>query len=234
MRLGRQETWDRVASSGRDELIGDPQSGERELRDLFGRLGGPPAGARCLEIGCGTGRMTVPLGRQFKEVLAVDVSPMMIERARAAVDVGGVPGVRFQLVPGDTLEGVPDGWADVLVCYLVLQHFPTKENVVSYLAEFERVLARSGEAFVQLPVLASGMKKTARRTIRHALVRLQAPFSTNPRAGLSYRGFRLTGDELWRALDHRDLEVIRVHRDPTSSYHNCEDVFLRLRRPPDS
>jgi hypothetical protein len=34
------------------------------------------------------------------------------------------------------------------VCYLVLQHLPIRRLVVGYLAEFARVLAPEGEAFV--------------------------------------------------------------------------------------
>jgi SAM-dependent methyltransferase len=229
--ISRRETWDRVARAGRDDLIGDPRRGEEELRDLFGRLGGAPTGARCLEVGCGKGRMTVGLAKQFAEVLALDVSPGMIEQARAEVESRGLSGVRFQLVPGDSLDPVPDGWADVLVCYLVLQHFPNRKNIVAYLEEFERVLAPGGEAFVQLPVLAPRLTTRLRRRIRHALVRLQAPFSSSPRAGPSYRGFRLTDDELCRALDGLGLEVVALDRDPRSPYRYCEEVFLRLRRP---
>ena len=231
--LSRRETWDRVAGSRRNELIGDPQRGEEELRDLFSRLGGPPNGSRCLEIGCGTGRMTTSLGQQFEEVVAVDVSPKMIDQARAAVAARDVSGVRFQLVPGDSLRGVPDRWADVLVCYLVLQHFPTKKNVLSYFAEFERVLAPGGEAFVQLPLLAPHLKARALRAIRGAAVRLQAPVSTSPRCKPSYRGFRLTTDELRSALSGLMLEEVEVHRDASSPYRFCEEVFLRLRRPID-
>jgi ubiquinone/menaquinone biosynthesis C-methylase UbiE len=226
---GPRETWDRVAVAGRDELIGDPERGKEELRALFGRLGGPPEGRRCLEIGCGLGRMTVALAEQFEEVLAVDVSPRMIEQARSVV--AGRDGVRFHTVPGDSLEGVPDGWADVLVCYLVLQHFPSLRNVTAYFTEFERVLAAGGEAFVQLPVLEPHLRARTQRRLRHLAVRVQAPLATSPRCNPSYRGFRITSDELRRILDELDLEEVAVDRDPRSPYRYCEDVFLRLRRP---
>jgi SAM-dependent methyltransferase len=229
--LSRRETWDRVASSGRDELIGDPHRGAEELRDLFGRLGGPPGGARCLEVGCGTGRMTVAIAQQFEEILAVDVSPKMIEHAREAVAESGLSNVRFELVPGDSLAGVPERWADVLVCYLVLQHFPSKKNVVSYFAEFERVLAPGGEAFVQLPVLDPHARARLHRRLRHLAVRVQAPVSTSPRSKPSYRGFRITSDELEGVLGGLRLEVVETAREHTSQYRYCKELFLRLRRP---
>jgi len=43
-----------------------------------------PAGARLLELGCGTGRMTHPLLARGFDVTAVDESPRMLERVRGA------------------------------------------------------------------------------------------------------------------------------------------------------
>lgn len=43
---------------------------------------------RILEIGCGTGRMTVPLSKVFGRVDSVDIGPEMIARARRRQYVG--------------------------------------------------------------------------------------------------------------------------------------------------
>jgi len=40
-------------------------------------------GSPVLELGCGTGRLTLPLARKGHEVIAVDVSPAMLARLRA-------------------------------------------------------------------------------------------------------------------------------------------------------
>src|SRR6266852_2813138 len=80
--------------------------------------------------------------------------------ARLGADPGGGFCVEVGCGPGrmtgelaEHLDGVADGVADTLVCYLVLQHLPSRRVIVSYLEEFARVLAPRGEAFVQLPVL---------------------------------------------------------------------------------
>ena len=45
--------------------------------------GGP--GRRVLELGCGSGRFTVPLAESGADVTAIDISPTMLDRARQAL-----------------------------------------------------------------------------------------------------------------------------------------------------
>ncbi len=51
-----------------------------------------PAGSRLLEIGCGTGEETLALTRAGYRVLAVDISPGMIRRARRKALAAGLEG----------------------------------------------------------------------------------------------------------------------------------------------
>src|SRR5262245_21535895 len=67
------------------------RSGAAEVRNLVGELRGEICNGRdqqamkVLEIGCGAGRMTLPLSRIFGRVDAVDVSGQMIANAKAAL-----------------------------------------------------------------------------------------------------------------------------------------------------
>src|SRR5262249_35272209 len=180
-------TWDAAADSDRVEhYVGDPATATSELDSLFSRLGGDPRGGTCVEVGCGFGRMTAVLALRFDRVLALDVSPRMLELARGAVTE---PSVEFQLVSGRTLAPLADGAADVLVCYLVLQHLPKRDVVAAYLKEFARVLAPSGQALVQLPVLAPGWQSHAWRLARGLAVPVAASGGAIARRP-AYRGFR--------------------------------------------
>ena len=220
-------TWDAAADSDRVEhYVGDPATARSELESLFSRLGGEPRGGTCVEVGCGFGRMTAVLAERFGRVVAVDVSPRMLELARAAVPA---PNVEFELVSGSSLDPVGDGIADVLVCYLVLQHLPRREVVEGYLKEFGRVLASDGQAFVQLPVLAPGWHVRAWRLARSLAVPLAASGGAIARRP-AYRGFRLTEDELARALAVAGLGVAGRDESPTSPYRYAREVFLRLER----
>lgn len=216
-------TWDALAADP-DAYVGDPARGRSELQGLFERLGADPRGGTCVEVGCGPGRMTAALAERFERVVAVDVSPAMVERARAAVPD---PKVDFRVVSGERLDGVESGVADALVCYLVLQHLPARAAVVAYLGEFARVLAGRGEAFVQLPVLDAGRRPRAWRAARSAVVPLT---SLGPTRRREFRGFRLTGDELDRALDRAGLRILATDVGPDAPYRFSHDLFLRLTR----
>lgn len=216
-----RRTWDALAAGDTAVYVGDPAGGAGELAGLFGRLGGDPRGGTCVEIGCGPGRMTGALADRFDHVIAVDVSPAMLKQAAANVTA---PNVRFQLVSGERLDGVDDRIADTLVCYLVLQHLPDAGVVRSYFGEFGRLLAATGEAYVQIPVLEGRMGR-ARRALRAPVVRV----ARRPEHRAAFRGYRLTGTELRRALDDADLRVVAEDEGP-SAYRSCHDRFVRLVR----
>jgi ubiquinone/menaquinone biosynthesis C-methylase UbiE len=216
-----RRTWDALAAGETAVYVGDPATGAAELASLFGRLGGDPHGGTCVEVGCGPGRMTGALAERFDRVLALDVSPAMLEQARANVPV---PNVEFQPVSGERLDGVRDAAAGTLVCYLVLQHLPSARVVRAYLAEFARVLEPGGEAYVQVPVL-DGRLARARRALRAPFLRL----ARRPDQGAAFRGYRLTRAELAAALDTAGLRVEAEDEGP-SAYRSARDRFLRLRR----
>jgi SAM-dependent methyltransferase len=222
-------TWDALAPA-HELYAGDPARGRQELDALFGRLGSDPRGGTCVEVGCGSGRMTVHLAERFDEVVALDVSPAMVETARAAVAASGTGNVRFQVVSGAALDGVADASANTLVCYLVLQHLPDPSLLRGYLAEFARVLAPSGEAFVHLPVLAADLRARAWRSLARKAVPLLARLSRDPARTPAFRGSRPTEAELVGALDGAGLVVTARGRGPDSPYRYSHDVFLRLTR----
>jgi SAM-dependent methyltransferase len=221
-------TWDAAAASAHvDEYVGDPATARAELEGLFGRLGADPHGGLCLEVGCGPGRMTGLLAEGFDRVVAVDVSAGMLEHARDDV---GAANVDFRLVSGEALESVEDGIADVLVCYLVLQHLPVGRLVVRYLEEFARVLAPMGSAFVQLPVLQSGPWPRAWRFVRGVAVPLASLVDRGVAGRAAYRGSRLTEPELQAGLERAGLRTAARDESSTSPYRYAREVFLRLER----
>jgi SAM-dependent methyltransferase len=221
---GMRATWDALAAGDTARYVGDPARGREELEALFGRLGADPRGGTCVEVGCGPGRMTGALAERFDRVFAVDVSTEMLDRARAATERSNV---EFLLVSGDRLDAVAEGGADTVVCYLVLQHLPSRRHVLTYLREFARVLAPGGRAFVQLPVLERGLLPRLWRAVRTTLLPL---LGRGPESSPALRGFRLTPSELERGLAGAGLVVTARDEGPDAPYRWSRDVFLRLER----
>jgi len=69
---------------GYDPTLPDRQMIRHDV-DFYRRVAGLCAPGRVLEIGCGTGRITLPLARDGRTVIAVDVNAAMLARLRAAL-----------------------------------------------------------------------------------------------------------------------------------------------------
>jgi SAM-dependent methyltransferase len=133
-------------------------------------LGGP---GRILELGCGSGRVTLPLARDGHEVVGLDASPAMLakleaRRARATTAIAG----RIHGVAGDLRDFTvaPGGFPLAIAAFNVLEHLYTRVELARCLAAVDRHLAPGGRfAFdVQMPDLAwlaesSGERQEAAR-----------------------------------------------------------------------
>jgi ubiquinone/menaquinone biosynthesis C-methylase UbiE len=99
------------------------------------------APTRILEIGCGTGSLTVPLAERFPEAQVVGLDPDDGALARArAKDPGG----RVDWREGSATElAMPDGSFDCVIASLVLHHLRMSEKRTA-LAEARRVLRPGG------------------------------------------------------------------------------------------
>lgn len=124
-------------------------SGRRET-DLFLSHTGvvPDRSQTVLEIGCGIGRMTARLAELYGTVVALDVSPEMLARAREALT--GYPNISYVLGGGTDLAGIDTSSVDAVFSYIVLQHVPTVAGQLNYLRESRRVLRPGGVAAIQI------------------------------------------------------------------------------------
>lgn len=97
-------------------------------------LDGLPAGV-ALDAACGTGRHAEHLAARGHQVIGVDSSPDMLDRARKRVPDGEFHEGDLHALP------VPDGSVDLVVCGLALTHVP---DLAPVLSEFARVLRPGG------------------------------------------------------------------------------------------
>lgn len=104
------------------------------------------AGRDVLELGCGTGRVAVPLAATGVRVTGVDLSPAMIGLAR-----GRAEGLPLRLVEGDMRSlDLGERFGAVFVPLGGLQHMATAADVVRALATVARHLAPGGQAVVDV------------------------------------------------------------------------------------
>ena len=106
------------------------------------------AGDRVLDVGCGSGRLTLAAQqwvRENGEAIGIDPSPEMIEVARQNAKRAGSK-AKFELGPAESLP-FPDGTFDVVLNRLMLHHLPDDLQLRG-LAEMRRMLKPGGICLV--------------------------------------------------------------------------------------
>jgi 2-polyprenyl-3-methyl-5-hydroxy-6-metoxy-1,4-benzoquinol methylase len=104
--------------------------------------------ALAVDLGCGTGVVTMELARRGFRVIGVDHSPEMLERAREKVAAAGMSD-RVELRREDLMRAeLPLGEADVVTCQGVLHHLPDMRPCVEAIA---RTLRPDGSFYISEP-----------------------------------------------------------------------------------
>jgi len=190
-------------------LLRDPTDwrgeGERTVRETLDRFGVRIEAGAAVEIGCGVGRLTWGLRRVTGGVIGIDVSPRMIELARA--NLAGVPGIELVVGDGASLRPVPDGSASLVFSALTLQHLPDAGLVLGYLAEAGRVLEPGGRLLVQMNNESSA-RFVARRMANLALRAVRR--RSRLEHGRTWTGTRVSIAEVRRTLDATGIRVDAV------------------------
>src|SRR5213596_3318520 len=112
----------------------------RRVQMLSRHLG---PGMNVLELGCGTGYFTRELARSGADVVAIDVSPDLLEVAKANCST---PNVRYEIQNAYELS-CPDAVFDSVVGSSVLHHLEIEEAI----REIYRVLKPSGTIYFTEP-----------------------------------------------------------------------------------
>ncbi len=119
------------------------------------RLAGP---SRILELGAGSGRVSIPLARDGHHVTAIDQSAAMLGKLRARADsLGAATRARIEPVAADLRTfRVPGKFPLIIAAFNVLEHLYTRVELAACLRRVVEQLEPGG-AFVfdvQLPDLA--------------------------------------------------------------------------------
>jgi SAM-dependent methyltransferase len=130
------EARDRFFHSGRDTAAWmlDQVADELPGRDL------------AVEIGCGVGRLLIPMAQRFSRVIGVDVAPTMLAKLRANCERFGIANAEASLIdePWDRR-----GAADLVYSWLVFQHIADFELIESTVQRLAGALEAAGVALLQ-------------------------------------------------------------------------------------
>jgi ubiquinone/menaquinone biosynthesis C-methylase UbiE len=137
--------FDQLASVGAHERHGHAQRLLEYRLALVRSLARPGSTDVVLDLGCGNGHHLLALGPELARGIGIDVSPGMIELARARLrrSPGSAP-LAFEVDDAEELKRIPDQSIDLAICIGALEHMLDKQAV---LASIHRVLKCGGRFF---------------------------------------------------------------------------------------
>jgi SAM-dependent methyltransferase len=106
----RSQSWDERGSAGLTSV----------WREVVARCGHMPGGV-AVDLGCGSGQVTLSLARRYGHVLGVDISADAIELLAEHADEQAVTNVQAVVHPLETLD-LPTGSVDLVVSNYALHH----------------------------------------------------------------------------------------------------------------
>lgn len=131
--------WDRHVIAAEEVARG---TGFQHLRDEIVRRSAPTPEDRVLDIGAGTGLLSLPLAERTRRVLALDIAPAMCEYVRAKADSAEIDNLDTVVGSAVSLPLV-DGSVDLVVSNYCLHHLNDRDKRQALL-EIHRVLAPGG------------------------------------------------------------------------------------------
>jgi len=147
-----------------------------------------------LEIGCGIGRILIPMRKIFGNVTGIDISSEMVLLGQKYVS--DIPNCSIVENNGMDLAEFSDNSFDFCYSFIVFQHIPEKQIVENYIKEVSRILKSS------------------------CLFRFQVrgTISTKPNEITTWDGVQFTSDEIHEIANDNNFEVIEESSDKEEYY----------------
>lgn len=184
-----------------------------------------PKDGRVLDLGCGYGRVTLPLARAGYGIEGLDLSPNLIEAARRAADAEGLS-IGFTVGSMTSLP-YPSAAFDAVICLWSAFHELLDEEVqTETISEMWRVLRPGGFALIEGPLYGEPseeeIRSGARRGPEHRVEWGLVEGILNPHYAHDERSF----GRICNAAGVSRFQVFE--RD----WGGRQRLFLRLSRPP--
>ena len=184
-----------------------------------------PDRARVLDVGCGYGRISLPLARAGYEIEGLDLSPNLIETARAAAAAEGLA-VGFTLGSMTSLPYAADSFDAVICLWSAFHELLEEDEQVRTVAGIWRVLRPGGFALIEGPLYeepsAAEIESGERRGPEYRVNWGFVEGILNPHYAHDQRSFR----HICEAAGTEQFQVFE--RD----WGGRQRLFLRLDKPP--
>jgi 2-polyprenyl-3-methyl-5-hydroxy-6-metoxy-1,4-benzoquinol methylase len=138
--------YDRDAILGKGPALKPHEYSDKRHKLLF--KNNDPKQMNVLEIGCGLGRILIPMSKTFGNVFGVDVSDEMINECQK--NIKKIPNCKIFKNNGMDLKMFSNEYFDLVYSFIVFQHIPDKSIIYEYFREISRILKPNGMIRIQL------------------------------------------------------------------------------------
>jgi SAM-dependent methyltransferase len=185
-----------------------------------------------LEVGVGTGRVAMAVARAGVDVVGIDISPSMLDRARRRIADAGLSS-RIELVAADMRDfDLGRTFTVAVLPYRVFAHALTTDEQVATLQSLRRHLAPGGRLVLNIPVprlgdllSADGLRHEGRFTLDDGTTAVLWR-QTDYEPGTQLLHFRFVVDH----LDEDGVVVRRVHGQSTVRQSSPGEIQHALAR----
>jgi len=207
------------------------RSGEEQIASFIAKCEqrfGPIERGRALDFGCGVGRLTLALAREFKDVVGLDISPSMLKEADRNAAELKQDRVTFALAD-DSLSNAPGSY-DFVLTYIVLQHIPVSRGMRIIRNMLDKV--KPGGGFViHFSLRDFGVVDGALYWMRHNVPGMNALRNIVTRRPLNTMGMQMNDYPLVKVFDMLDTLGITEALSFTQRHEKLLTVGLAGRRP---
>jgi SAM-dependent methyltransferase len=138
----------------------------QELRDSILQQADPQRGEQVVDLGAGTGLLSLPVAEQVEQVWAIDISPAMCEYLAAKAASAQLENLRTAVASAVSLPLV-DNSADLVVSNYCFHHL-SDEDKVGALEEVRRILVPGGRLVFGDMMFRPGLaERRDRRLVAH-------------------------------------------------------------------
>jgi ubiquinone/menaquinone biosynthesis C-methylase UbiE len=200
--MNQKEQVQKVFTESAQKFTALKASADRASHEAMVRLAKPQPSDRVLEIACGPGFVALLFAERAREVVGLDLTATLLEKARQRQHERGLKNIQF--IQGDAEQmPFPDGSFSIVACHKAFHHFPHPEQV---LREIYRVLSPGGRLVLGDTISSDDPQKNA---LHNHIERLRDPSHVKMyglaelQSLISSAGFTGTGHEIFE--DQRSL-----------------------------